>query len=596
MSHAERATAYAQAVIDGDVPACKWVRLAAQRHLDDLDAEGSDDFSYYWDPAAVNRVGQFVELMPHVKGKWARNRERIKLEDWQCFTYLVPFGWKRKSDDLRRYRKSYTEVARKNAKSTATAALGNYAFAADGEHGAEVYSGATSEKQAWEVFGPARLMAKKTTEFQAHYGVEVNAKTLAIPDNASKFEPVIGKPGDGASPSFSITDEYHEHATSEQYDTMVTGMGAREQPMAWVITTAGSSTEGPCYNLRSEVTAMLEGTIPNDELWGVIFTIDEDDDWTTEEAIRKANPNADVSVRLDYLLSQQQEAINNPRKQSTFKTKHLNVWVGAAAPYFNAEKWRRLADAPPLEEFRGEPCWVGLDLGSKLDLTNEIRLFRRTLTDPCPACDGEEDDDCEKCGGGGTVEQDHYYAYVRSYLPEARATDPALQHYMEWAERDALIVTGGDMTDYDTIEADVLADAERFRIVEVGFDPWNATQVVTHLMKAGIPCVEVPQTTSHLSQPMKEVQALIQAGRIHHAGDPVLAWAIGNVTAQEDRNENVFPRKEHKEKKIDPAVALIIAMNRAIQPEDDEPEIVLIGDRTETDDDPDPYYEDELLW
>lgn len=542
MTHAERAAAYAEAVVDGSVPACRFVELAAERHLTDLASQKLKDFAYRWDPGAATAVGRFIELLPHVKGKWARNRERIRLEDWQCFAYLVPFGWKRKSDGFRRFRRAYVEVPRKNGKSVGTAALGLYAFAADGEHGAEVYSGASTEKQAWEVFGPARLMAKKTPEFLDAFGVQVNAKNLAILDTASKFEPVIGKPGDGASPSFSITDEYHEHQTSEQYDTMVTGMGAREQPMAWVITTAGSDTAGPCYNLRSEVVAMLEGTTPDHELFGLIYTIDDGDDWTSEEALLKANPNADVSVSLGHLRSQQQQAINNPRKQSTFKTKHLNVWVTAAAPYFNAERWKRLADDElDPSQFHGEPCWVGLDLGSKIDLCNQVKVFRREVD--------------------GAL---HYYTFCRSYLPEERATDPALKHYQDWSAREHLTVTPGAMTDYDAIEEDVKADAEEHRILQLGFDPWNATQVVTHLMDFGLTCVEVPQTTNHLSAPMKEVQALIEAGRIHHTGDPVLSWAIGNVTAQEDRNENVFPRKESGEKKIDPAVALIIAIGRAL--------------------------------
>ena len=547
MNYADRATGYAKAVTSGDVLACRFVRQACQRHLDDLEAKGSP---YEWDAAAANKVCRFMELLPHVKGKWAREKEVIHLEDWQCFVIGVPFGWKR-GDGLRRFRKAYVEVPRKNAKSTMTAGLGLYMFAADGEHGAEVYAGAGSEKQAWEVFGPARLMAQKTEALRSAFGVQVNAKNLHILGNASKFEVVIGKPGDGASPSFSITDEYHEHATSDQYDTMVTGMGAREQPMAWVITTGGGDTAGPCYNLRGEVLSMLDGTVPNEELFGLIYTIDDGDEWTSEEAIRKANPNADVSVRLDYLLSQQREAVNNPRKQSTFKTKHLNVWVTAASPYFNSELWRRLGD-PSLDpsQFAGEPCWIGLDLGNKLDLTDAIKVFRREI-------EGEP----------------HYYVFGRHYLPEERAEDPALRHYAEWRERGYLTATPGAMTDYDEIEADAMADAEQFRIVELGFDPWNATQVVTHLMDAGVECVEVPQTTIHLSQPMKEIQALIQAGRIHHDGDPVLAWAIGNVTAQEDRNENVFPRKESPEKKIDPAVALIIAMGRALAGEPAGPSI-----------------------
>ena len=549
-THADRAESYAKDVVAGRVLACELVKRACKRHLSDLKSQAKRAFPYRFDPAKTNKVCGFLELLPHVKGQWARDKERIRLEDWQCFAFGVPFGWLRKKDGLRRYRRVYIEVPRKNAKSTATAGLGLYMFAADGEAGAEVYSGAGSEKQAWEVFGPARLMAKGTPELRDHFGIEVGAKNLHIMGNASKFEPIIGKPGDGASPSFSITDEYHEHVTEEQYDTMVTGMGSREQPMAWVITTAGSSIEGPCYALRSEVVSMLTGTVPNDELWGLVYTIDEGMDWTTPEALRMANPNLGVSVREDYLLAQQRDAINNPRKQSTFKTKHLNVWVTAASPFFNHEQWVRLGDSTLKEaDFAGQPCWIGLDLAAKLDLAAVVKVFRR---------------DIERQG----VTEPHYYAFGRFYLPETRAEDPAVKHYAEWHKTGALITTMGNVTDYDAIEDDLRRDAELFRIVKVGFDPWGATQLVAHLMADGIPCMEVPQTVKHVSDPMKWVEALIVDGRLHHQGNPLFGWAMANVTAQEDRNGNVFPRKEHVDKKIDPAVALIMAIGFA-QSEDD---------------------------
>lgn len=543
MTHARRATAYAKAVTSGKVPACLYVRQAAQRHLDDLAAAKRRDFPFRFDADAVNRVCAFIELMPHTKGRWAQNGEHIVLEDWQCFVVGVPFGWKRKDTGARRFRRTYVEVPRKNAKSTTTAALGLYMFAADGEHGAEVYSGATTEKQAWEVFGPARLMAKKTPEFQAAYGVQVGAKNLSILETASKFGPVIGKPGDGASPSFSITDEYHEHDTEEQYDTFVTGMGARDQPMAWVITTAGIDTSGPCYALRQEVIEVLSGAVSNDRLWGIVYTIDEGDDWSDPDVLRKANPNFDVSVSGEYLLSQQRDAINNPRKQSTFKTKHLNVWTGAAAPYFNIELWNRLADAPPVDEFAGETCFAGLDLASKIDVAAYVRLFRREI-------DGAM----------------HYYAYGTPYVPEERALDPDKRAYQEWVATGDLTATPGDITDYDYIEADIKADAECYG-VELGVDPHNATQLITHLMHfLGDEHVsEVPQTVLHLSEPMKEIQALIVDGRIHHDGNRANAWMLGHVTAQEDRNENVFPRKEKPENKIDFAVALMDAMSVALR-------------------------------
>lgn len=553
MNYVAAAEKYARDVVSGAIPACRYVRLACERHLRDLEDPGS---AYYLDTAAATKVCRFNELLPHVKGKWAREKRKIELQPWQCFIDVNVFGWKRKSDGLRRFRRVYIEVPRKNGKSTKTAGNGLYMLCADDEHGAEIYSGATTEKQAWEVFGPARLMAKGSPDLQEYYGVTVGAKNLHRIDGGSKFEPVIGKPGDGASPSMSITDEYHEHQTSDQYDTMVTGMGAREQPIAWVITTAGVDTAGPCYALRQEAVEMLEDSVENDELFAIIYTIDQEqrdgdgnvirkgDDWSDPETLRKANPNIGVSVFEDFLLSEQRRAVNNPREQATFKTKHLNVWVGAASPYFNLETWNQLADAPPIEEHRGEPCFIGMDLAAKLDIAASVKVFYREL-------------------GGGR----HYYVYGRYYIPEERANDPDRRHYLGWVNSGQLIATPGEITDYDYIEADLKDDAEKHVVEQVRADPHNATMLITHLQNwlGEDKVIEVPQTVLHLSEPMKEVQALIVDGRIHHDGNPALAWMIGNVTAQEDRNANVFPRKERPENKIDGAVALILAIGGAMQ-------------------------------
>lgn len=551
-SHVARASEYARRVVGGKIPACRYVRLACQRHLDGLKRQKEKAYRYALDEKAAEKVCRFIELLPHVKGKWARDHERIALEPWQCFLLVNVFGWKRKRDGLRRFRRVYIEVPRKNAKSTLTAGVGLYMLTEDGEHGAEIYSGATTEKQAWEVFGPARLMAKNTPALVSQYEIGVGAKNLHVLKKASKFETIIGNPGDGASPSFAITDEYHEHTTSDQYDTMTTGMLAREQPIAWVITTAGSDTAGPCYALRSEAVEMLQGQIERDELFSVIYTIDEPvkkgdigDDWTDPKVLAKANPNLDVSVFREDLERDQRNAVGNPREQAKFKTKHLNVWVTAAAPYFNIELWNRLADPSlRLEDFAYQACFAGLDLASKLDIASKVLVFPKEVS-------GET----------------HYYVFGKHYIPQARAEMPENRHYYAWAEEGHLTATAGDITDYDDIEADVGRDVERHSVVQLGSDPYNATQLLTHLQNTlgADKVVEVPQTVAHLSEPMKELQALIVSGRIHHDGNPALSWMIGNVTAQEDRNQNVFPRKERPEKKIDGAVALIIALGRALQ-------------------------------
>ena len=260
----EKAMQYADDVLSGRIAACIHVRRAIQRHFDDLKTQDSPDFPFYFDPAKAEKVCRFIGKMIHTKGKWAR--QPIVLEPWQCFATIVPFGWMRRSNKKRRFREVYIEVPRKNGKSAWSAAIANYLFAADGEMGAEVYSGASSEKQAWEVFGPARKMVDWNPAYREAFGINVGAKNLSIPVNGNKFEPLIGDPGDGASPHGSVIDEFHEHKTPALYDTMTTGMGAREQPLNWIITTAGVDTSGPCYTKRTHVTKVLDGTVVDNEL------------------------------------------------------------------------------------------------------------------------------------------------------------------------------------------------------------------------------------------------------------------------------------------------------------------------------------------
>jgi len=202
---------FARDVVRGKMPCCRYVVLACQRHLDDLKKSKERDFPYRFDPDKAEKKLRFIEFLPHTKGEWAQKRQRVKLEPWQCFGIAVTFGWVRKKNGLRRFRESYWEIPRKNGKSSLAAGVGLGMFCADGEFGAEVYSGATTEKQAWEIFHPARLMVVRTPELKELLGIEVNAANLNRPEDGSRFEPIIGNPGDGASPSCALVDEYHEH-------------------------------------------------------------------------------------------------------------------------------------------------------------------------------------------------------------------------------------------------------------------------------------------------------------------------------------------------------------------------------------------------
>ena len=542
--HVTAANYYARAVLGGGVPACKWVQRACARHLDDLKAARAKGYPYYFDQDAAERACEFIELLPHTKGKWAKRGELIHLEAWECFILACVYGWKRRKNGMRRFRELYAELPRKNGKSQFGAGIGLYMLIADDEAGAEVYSGATTEKQAWEVFGPARQMIEHTPGLRNAAGIEVWAKSLARPLDGSKMEPIIGKPGDGASPSCALIDEFHEHDTPDMLDTMQTGMGAREQPLIVIITTAGYNLAGPCYDKHLEVAKVLDGLQENDDLFGIIYTIDDGDDWADPRVLAKANPNFGVSVDGDFLAAQQRSAMLNPVEQNRFKTKHLNVWCSARNAWMNMQQWAMCAEQGlSIDEFAGQECWVILDLASKNDICACVQLFKREMNG-----------------------QDHYYAFGRYYLPEdaieENKTNQAV--YRKWVIQGFLRATDGAEIDFDIIREDVRADSSRFRVAEVVYDPWRATQLAHQLAKDGATVVEYRQTVQNMSPPMKEVMAAVKSSRFHHDGNPVLAWMMSNVVAKEDAKENIYPRKDKPEQKIDGPVAIIMGVGRAM--------------------------------
>ena len=551
------ANQYARDIVKGKIIACKYVIDACQRHLDDLEQEKNKSFKYKFNKDLAEKVCKFIQLLPHTKGEWAFKRMPITLEPWQLFIFCCVFGWVHKKTNLRRFREVYTEIPRKNGKSAISAGTGLYCFSADNEFGAEVYSGATTEKQAWEVFRPARLMCKRTPLLCEAFGITVNASNLSRIADGARFEPLIGNPGDGASPSCAIVDEYHEHDTDSLYTTMLTGMGARKQPLMWAITTAGYNIEGPCYDKRREVIDMLNAKVPNDELFGIIYTIDEGDDWTEPSALEKANPNIGISVYRDFLLSQQQRAINNARLANTFKTKHLNVWVSAKSAFFNMISWANCEDKSlSLEQFEGQSVIRGYDLARKLDMNSGVRLFHRII-------DGKRHYYC--------ISPKFWVPYDTVYGADVEDRKTA-ERFQKWINTGHLDVTDGAEIDYREILHDAIESNKDNPVTVSAIDPHGATNLSHHLADEGLNPVTIIQNFTNLSDPMKELEAAIQSGRFHHDGNPILTWCISNVVGKNapGNDDVVRPIKERNENKIDGAVALIMAIGRIILSEQDD--------------------------
>jgi phage terminase large subunit-like protein len=545
----DKAMAWARSVLRGKVPACRYILQAIQRHFDDVAASRKGSFKFKFDPAKAEKKLKLIQLLPHTKGEWAFKRQLITLEPWQLFGMAVTFGWVRKKGGHRRFRESYWEVPRKNGKSVIAAGVGISMFVADGEFGAEVYSGATTEKQAWEVFRPAKLMVSKSPMLIQAAGIEVNASNMNIPSDFSRFEPLIGDPGDGASPSCAIVDEYHEHRTSAQYDTMLTGMGARRQPLMFIITTAGADIEGPCYDKRRQVIEMLEGSVPDDELFGYIWTLDDGDDWTDPKMLAKANPNHGISVFQEYLESQQARAIRSARFTNTFKTKHLNLWVSAKSGFFNMESWRACEDTTlTLDQFAGQEWVAGFDLARKLDMNSRARLFWRVID--------------------GRI---HYYSVApKFWVPEDTAFNSdnkrMSERFQAWVNSQHLDITEGAEVDYREILEDTKEANHHAPLRESPIDPFGATGLSHELDDEGFSPITITQNYTNMSDPMKELEAAIESGRFHHDGNPIMTWCVANVIGKNlpGNNDVVRPIKQGDDNKIDGAVALIMAIGRVL--------------------------------
>ena len=536
---------YAEAVVAGEIPSCRWVRFACQRQLSNLARFKGKASPYRFNPKLRDREGRafhpadnlcaFIERLPHVKGPLAG--EPIKLEPWQVFILTTVFGWV-KPDGKRRFRRSYIEVPRGNAKSTLSSAVALYMLAADREGGAEVYSLATTRDQARIVFGDAQAMARKSPGFRSRFGVEVGAHNLHVLTSGSKFEALSaeGSTLDGLNIHFGCVDELHAHKTRTVYDVVETGTGKRDNSLLWVITTAGSNRAGICYEIRTFVNRLLEGLFEDDSQFGIIYGLDDADDWTSEAALIKANPNWGISVRREVLLPLQAKAMQMPSAANNFKTKHLNEWVNADTAWMDMRAWDACADASLSEQdFLGAPCFIGLDLASKVDIAAKAKVFER---------------------------EGRFHVFLSYYLPEAAVEDGRNSQYSGWARRGLLTVTPGNVTDFDQIEAELVADASRFEVREVPFDPFQATQLSSHLIAQGLPMVEMRPTVLNFSEPMKQLEALVLQRRLVHDGDPILAWMISNVVCHRDAKDNIYPRKEREENKIDGVVALIMALGR----------------------------------
>ena len=553
----DRVYEYAVRVTTGAEVAGRYERLACQRLLADLERAGTDAFPYVLNRNLGARACRFIELLPHIKGEWARpvyvdgkfSYQKIQLGDWQLFCEFQLFGWVHRDTGLRRFRRSYEEVARKNAKSTRAAARELYLLTADGEPGAHCYSAATTGEQAREVFDVARNMALREPEFLARFGVEVGKHDITLPASASSMKPLNaeGSTLDGLNIHGCVVDELHAHKTRAVWDVLDSATGARSQALISAITTAGSDRSGICYELRDYTIKVLEN-VAQDETWfGVIYTLDEGDAWHDPAVWRKANPNLHISVKLDDMEAACRKALAQPSAASNFLTKRLNVWVSSDTAWMDMQAWERCGNPElQLADFEGEPCWIGMDLAEKRDFAALVLVFQRG---------------------------DEWYFFPRLYLNESAIEQSGNAHLQGWARAGHVIVTDGNVTDFDVIADDLRQYCTRFDVREVPFDPALSRYFASKLVAEGLPLVEVRQAPLFFTQPLIHVENLVLEGKLHFDGNPLFTWMVSNVEVSTSRFSGLKqPTKSRDENKIDGPVALFLALGRAMVETAEEPE------------------------
>lgn len=542
-SYIQQAQQYMRDVLDGEVAACKWVKLAVQRQADDLAREPSEEWPWVFDEAAAERPCAFIELLPHIKGKWAREGRLLELEPWQCFIITTVFGWVHSETRLRRFLEVYEEVARKNGKSAKGSGLLLYMLAADGEHGAECYTAATTRDQARIVFDDARAMAERTPDLRTYLGVAIMQHSLTVAHTSSKAAPLAaeGSTLDGLNVHFALLDELHAHKTRAVYDVIDTARGAREQSLLWTITTAGTDRAGICYERRTHITKILGRVIDDARVFGIIYTIDDGDDPFDPAVWPKANPNFGKSVQADEMAAQARKAEAMPSALNNFLTKRLNVWVSGESPWMDMRAWERCGREPATLDSipPGAKVYMGLDLAQKKDFAALAIAWQ--------------------------MEDGRWGLCTRLYLNELAVQESGNAHLSGWARQGYVEVTDGDLTDFDRIADDLRRYCREWDVQEIAFDPALSMYFAGQLIEEGLPLVEIAQRSVFFTPALIQVENMVREGNLVHDGNPVMAWMVSNLVVKVSKfNELMSPTKERPENKIDGPIAMLMALGRAL--------------------------------
>lgn len=533
----------------------KWIKLAAKRFLKDLER---DDI--YLDEIEANRVTDYYEIfLYHFEDRWAGTP--IILEGWQNFIVQQVWGWKYKKTGLRRVRKVYAQIARKNAKSTTIGGGIDYELIASSTNSPQVFVGANNEKQAKICTNIAGKIMEGSPKLRPYintghlkfysyndgiYSISFRKKNGSVTTMSKN-----ANTKDGFNPSLGVIDEYHEAKDDSLLNVIESGQGARQEPLLFVITTAGFNKAGPCYSkLRDVSTKILEGILEDDRMLAFIFELDPEDDWKDEKNWIKANPNLITeesegrgSVSMEFLRARFVQAINEGgSKEIDFRTKNLNEWCDTDKVVIPDDIWIRNKYGLQPEDLKGAVCYGGLDCSKSVDL-NSFCLFFPEFTEI-----------------SGKVISPIIPFF---WLPESKVqSNTDRVDYKKWRDQGFIYQTDGNIADYNRIEYDILKQIEKYDFRGLDYDHAYAGNVASNLANQGIECAPLRQGHLSLTGPTNEMIRMAYGELFEHFGNPVMRWMIRNLILKTDAAGNIKPDKEKSQNKIDGVSALVNAIAR----------------------------------
>ena len=503
----------------------------------------------HYDKVKADRAVTFINNLSHTKGKWAG--KRFDLLPWQEQIVRDLFGIV-KEDGNRQFLTAYIEIPKKNGKSELAAAIALYLLYADNEASAEVYGAACDRNQASIVFDVAKQMVQMSRPLEKRSKIMGATKRIVNYSNAGFYQVLSAETGTkhGLNVSGLVFDEIHAQPNRHLYDVLTKGSGdAREQPLFFIITTAGTDRNSICYELHTKALDILNGRKKDTSFYPVVYGLSDEDDWNDEANWRRANPSLGHTIGIDRVREAYQQALDNPAEENVFKQLRLNMWTSSSVAWIPEHVYAKGNDPIQYDSLKGRSCYAGLDLSSTSDITAFVLVFPPRF------------------------EEEDYIVLPFFWLPEDTLElrcrrDHVL--YDVWERQGYIKTTEGNVVHYGFIEKFIEDLSEIYHIKEIAYDRWNATQMVQNLEGMGLTMVPFGQGYKDMSPPSKELYKLMMEGKIQHGGHPVLKWMGQNVVMRQDPAGNIKPDKEKSVEKIDGIVALIMGLDRCIRHQTDE--------------------------